>query len=221
MENLRKIMVATPSLSGVVTSWFLDSMVRSIKLCAASGIDVCPVVLINESILPMARNELFEVAYQADVESMVFIDSDQAWEPSALLEIINSHYDVLGLPVVSKTDEPDQFNVKISDVKNIKYSPEGYVKVDGVGTGFLKISKKVIHSLWVNNISLNFRGRPLKLICEYSSIGDEFVGEDICLSGKIKDLGYDIWVNPKSTCAHVGDKVWFGDFSKFLTSLHP
>ena len=32
----------------------------------------------------------------------------------------------------------------------------------------------------------------------------------------IKKLGYDIWVDTKSTCAHIGSKVWMGSFKEFL-----
>jgi hypothetical protein len=221
MKNLRKVMVATPALTGDVSSWFLDSMVRSVKLCYDNGIDLCPVTLINESILPMARNELFDIAYVSNAESVIFIDSDQAWDPEALLEVVNSDYDVLGLPVVSKTDEQGQFNVKIHNPDRIEYDSNGYIKVNAIGTGFLKLSNKVVKSLWEYSEAVEFRGKTLRNVCKYAVDENGFIGEDIFLCHKIKELGYDIWLNPKFTCAHIGNKIWFGDFLDFLTTSFP
>lgn len=217
--KIRRVLIGTPALDGKVHAWYTDSLSNSIKVCAVNGIDLLPVILIEESILPMARNELLAIAYKEKVESIVFIDSDQAWDPMALLDIINSEYDVIGLPVVSKTDEPGKFNVIVKNLEDIEEDEQGNINVDGVGTGFLKISKKAIQELWDSNQSVEFRGKELKLICEYATSGDSFVGEDVYLCSKLKKLDFDIWVNPKSTCAHIGSKVWIGDFSHFLDFL--
>ena len=44
-----------------------------------------PVFLANESILPMARNELLNLAYQQEYDVMVFIDDDEEWKAEVLL----------------------------------------------------------------------------------------------------------------------------------------
>jgi len=218
-DRIRRVLIGTPALDGKVQAWYADSLCNSIKLCAANGIDLQPVILIDESILPMARNELFNIAYQDNFESIVFIDSDQIWDPKALLDIINSSCDVIGLPVVSKTDQPGNFNVKLHSVDNLQTDETGNIKVDAVGTGFLKISRKALEALWNSNQTTLFRGKELKLICEYATSYNEFIGEDIYLCTKLKELDFDIWINPNSTCAHIGSKVWIGDFAHFLDFL--
>jgi hypothetical protein len=215
-QKIRRVLIGTPALNGTVHAWYTDSLVNSIKYCGYHGIDLIPIMLINESILPMARNELFKIAYDEKVDCMVFIDSDELWDPQALLEVINSKYDVVGLPVVSKTDEPGKFNVVIKDIKDIERDSNNHIKVDGIGTGFLKISRKAIKSLWESNESTFFRSKELKNICEYCVDENGFIGEDINLCRKLRELNFDIWVNINHTCGHVGDKVWFGNFSEFL-----
>lgn len=217
--KIRRVLIGTPALDGKVQAWYTDSLVNSVKVCAANGIDLLPVILLDESILPMARNELLNIAYQENVESIVFIDSDQIWNPQALLEVINSSYDVMGLPVVSKTDEPGKFNVIIQNIDNIVTDEDKNIKVDAVGTGFFKISRKALEALWNSNQSVEFRGKELKLICEYATNYNAFIGEDIYLCNKLRDLDFDIWVNPNFTCGHIGSKVWMGDFAHFLDFL--
>jgi hypothetical protein len=216
---VRRVLIGTPALDGKVQAWYTDSLCNSIKLCAANGIDLQPVILIDESILPMARNELLNIAYQDNFESIVFIDSDQVWDAKALLDVINSQHDVIGLPVVSKTDQPGNFNVKLQGIDQIQKDEKGNIKVNAVGTGFLKLSRKALEALWNSNPTTIFRGKELKLICEYATSYNEFIGEDIYLCNKLKELEFDIWVNPNSTCAHIGNKVWMGDFAHFLEFL--
>jgi hypothetical protein len=66
--------------------------------------------------------------------------------------------------------------------------------------------------LTVTNTELVFRTKKLRNICEYTYVNGSFVGEDITLCRKIKELGYKIWVNPKFTVHHIGNKMYKGNF---------
>jgi hypothetical protein len=72
----------------------------------------------------------------------------------------------------------------------------------------------VLEDLWESNTELVFRNKKLKNICEYTYTEGQFVGEDITLSKKIRELGYDIWLNPHYTVSHIGNKMYKGDFKK-------
>ena len=136
---------------------------------------------------------------------------DEYWDPKILIEILKSPKDVIAVPVVNKGDVKIEYNVFPS--KNSKVDTnDGYVSVQKAGTGFLKLSRKVIVDLWESNPAIHFRQRPVKNICEFGIINDVFQGEDIVLSRKIQELGYTIWVNPKHTAAHLGVKMYKGDF---------
>ena len=206
-------------MDGKCDCWYCDSMFDSIKLCLANGINIIPSILHSESILPQARNELLKLAHDNDMESIVFIDSDERWDPQALLAVINSPHDVFGLPVVSKTDEYGKYNIRIEDPANLHYDEDGNLEVNGIGTGFLKISQNALSALWNSSRELHFRGKNLRMICEYGEVGDQFVSEDYNLCRKLKDLGFGIWVDPRQTVSHTGSKQWHGDFAEFLKTL--
>jgi hypothetical protein len=208
---MKKILIATPCLDQKVDAYFVHSLCESIKLGIKHDLDIRCVFLANESILPMARNELFALAYKENYDTMVFIDDDESWDETALIEIIQSKKDVIALPVVNKGDKDITFNVWLTkDTK--KDESDGYIKINKCGTGFLKLSRKVIEDLWNSNTELVFRNKKIKNICEYTHVNGDFVGEDITLAGKIKDLGYDIWLNPNHTVSHIGNKMYRGDF---------
>ena len=160
----------------------------------------------------MARNELFKLAYDENYDTMVFIDDDEYWDETALIEIIESEKDVVTVPVVNKGDKNIGFNVWLNEDRT--QDTDGYIKIEKCGTGFLKLSRKVIVDLWDTNTELFFRNKALKNICEYTFENGSFIGEDIALTKKIKELGYDVWLNPKYTVSHIGNKMYKGDFAK-------
>lgn len=213
---MKKVMIATPCLDQKIHVFYMHSLCQTIKMAASYDIDLYCVFLTSESILPMARNELFNAAYEESFDSMVFIDSDEQWNPETLFDILNSPKDVVAAPVVNKQDDKEVFNVLMHKNYEIDET-DGYVVADRVGTGFLKMSKKVIVDLYESNMEVFFRGKNLKNICEYTIDNGSFVSEDYTLSRKIKELGYKIWINPNDTISHVGSKVYTGNFYNEIT----
>jgi hypothetical protein len=209
---MKKILIATPCLDQKVDAYFVHSLCESIKLGLKHDLDIRCVFLANESILPMARNELFALAYRENYDTMVFIDDDEYWDEQALIDIILSEKDVVTVPVVNKGDKDVSFNIWLP--KDPEVDIDGYIKVDKSGTGFLKLSRKLLVDLWESNTELVFRNKKLKNICEYTYEDGSFVGEDITLAKKIKELGYTIWCNPHYTIKHIGNKMYVGDFKK-------
>lgn len=209
---MKKVLIATPCLDQKVDAYFVHSLCESIKLGLKHDIDIRCVFLANESILPMARNELFALSYKEKYDIMVFIDDDEYWDERYLIEIIQSPKEVVCLPVINKSDTKIGYNI-LSDLKDLD-PIDGYYKTRKVGAGFLKLTKTVIEDLWESNSEVKFRNKTLRNICEYTYVEEEFVGEDITLSNKIIDLGYDIWVNPNHTVSHIGNKMYRGDFQK-------
>lgn len=214
---MKKILIATPCLNGQVDAYYVHSLCESIKLGLVHNLNINAVFLANESILPMARNELLTLAYRENYDTMVFIDSDELWDAKALIEILLSKKDVIAIPVVNKSDKNIRYNVYFDQNKKIKKDPtDEYIIASGVGTGFIKLSRKVINDLWNSNIELEFRGKRLKNICEYTYVNGSFVGEDITLAHKIKELGYIIWIKPNHTVFHLGNKMYKGNFESSL-----
>ena len=97
------------------------------------------VFLANESILPMARNELFNLAYHQNYDTMVFIDDDEYWNEQVLIDIILSDKDVVTVPVVNKGDKDISYNIFLPEEITVD-EKDGYIKTKKSGTGFLKLS---------------------------------------------------------------------------------
>lgn len=213
----KKVLVATPSLDGKVDVWFADSLAKTISLCKTYNIDIHPIFICNESLLHMARNEYIKFAYEGEYDSLIFIDSDQRWDHEYFLKVVQSEKDALSLPVCLKNDIP-KFNFKsFKSYSEVKTDNEtGEFTIEKIGTGFFKLSKKLIKDLWDSNETVLFKGVNVKMIFDFSYDGEEYVGEDYTICQKIRELGYDVWVNPNTTCQHVGPKKYDHDFLNFM-----
>ena len=219
-STTKTVLVCTPTIDGKLDAWYVNSLYDTILLCARNNILVKPIFLAYESILPMARNECFKIAFDGKVSDLVFIDADTGWQPEAFLEIIMAKELVIALPCRLKTDDAIIYNVKLDSPNNIIKNEAGYLKAISAGTGFLKINGSVVGSLWKSNVFVTFKGKELKNICEYGTTYADFVGEDTTLCNKIRELGYDIWINPKSTCIHLGTKIYAGDFLAYFDEVN-
>jgi hypothetical protein len=212
---MKKVLIATPCLDQKVDAYFVHSLCESIKLGLKHNLDIRCVFLANESILPMARNELLNLSYQEQYDITVFIDDDEFWNEQVLIDVCLSDKDVITVPVVNKGDKEITYNIWLKpESERIVDTDDGYIQVEKSGTGFLKLSKKIVSDLWNSNTELFFRNKKLRNICEYTHENGSFVGEDIALSKKIREMGYVIWCNPHYTVSHIGNKMYKGDFKK-------
>jgi hypothetical protein len=219
-KNFKSVLIGTPSMDGKLDAWYVNSLTDTIRVAMANNVYVKPVFLAYENVLPMAKNELFKIAYENNFDHIIFINADVSWDPLALMEIIHAKEPVIGLPCSIRSENSESYNIILEDLnKIVQDEKNGLVKVFQHGTEFFKIDRNVLEALWNSSISLEFRGRQLKLIWEYQNQNSIFNSEDIVLCDKIKKLGFDIWTNPKFTCTQTGSKVYTGNFQKYIDGL--
>jgi hypothetical protein len=96
---------------------------------------------------------------------------------------------------------------------------DGLVKVDGLGLGFVKMTKKAVADLWEASEPYQNEGKECRMVCDIGIIDGQLVSEDNMVMKKLADLGYDIWLDPKMTCCHIGTKKFYGNFEDFANRL--
>lgn len=219
-QQPKRVLIGTPALDGRVDAWYAYALHEIGKLALSNNILVSPVLLSYESILPMARNELFTIAINGSFDCMVFIDSDVYCDPKAFIDIVNSNKEIICIPTVKKTEE-EQYDIYLyADLDNdaTVVKNENLIKASRVSTSCLKIGKKALAALAENSTDTIFRNKQIKNICQYDFMGPAFMGEDIYLCEKLKKLGFDIWVDTRTTCMHIGPKVFEGNFKEFISN---
>ena len=208
-----KVLIATPAYDGRLDVWYTTSLVNSVRIAQDNGIFLHPVFMSYDALVQRARNDLFRLALEYD--AVIWIDSDLEWNPMWIMELLGSDKDVIGGTYRKKTDDAELYTVKTKDLT----ATDGLIKVDGLGMGFVKMSKKAVQALWDASQPYQNEGREGRMVCDIQIVDGQLVSEDNVVTRKLADLGFDIWLDPRMTCCHIGTKKFYGNFEDFAKRL--
>lgn len=147
---------------------------------------------------------------------MIFIDSDMEWAPEWIMELLSRQEDVVGGTARKKTDDAE---VYVAKTKDLTVHANGLIKCEGLGTGFVKLSRKAFTALWDISPEYQNEGRIRRMICDVQVIDGQLYSEDTVLFKKLNELGFECWLDPKMTCVHIGTKKFYGDMVSFINRL--
>jgi len=217
---MKKVMIATPCYDGKIAAHYADSMLNSVILGSKEKIIIRPVYLPHQAVIQYARNELLKLFLASEFEQLVFIDSDQAWKPEDLIKLIKSDKDFVGAPVIRKA-EREMYNIKCVD-NPLKINKDGYMVVDAVGTGMLKLSRNCVQKVWdiSQEYTMDFQKEPHRMAFEIG-INDkgQTVSEDNMFCFKWQELGGKVYIDTSIDPYHIGDKIWKGNFAGFVNKV--
>ena len=208
-----KVLIATPAHDGRLDVWYTTSLVNSVRIAQENNIFLHPVFMSYDALVQRARNDLFKLAL--DYDAVIWIDADLEWHPMWIMELLASDKDVIGGTYRKKTDEAEMYTVKTQDLTQT----DGLIKVDGLGLGFVKMSKKAVADLWEASEPYENEGRECRMVCDIGIIDGQLVSEDNMVAKKLKDLGFDMWLDPRMTCCHIGTKKFYGNFEDYAKRL--
>jgi len=215
----RRVMLGTPSHDGKVEVVYLHSVINTIKLCAQNGIEVLPFHICYESLLQISRNDIFKTAYMSQIDDLIFVDSDQEWQPEQFLRLLMHPVDFAGCPVVKKGDA-ESYNIKCLKWPIPRDKNTGLLEVDSIGTGFMRLSRRAIEKMW--NMSEKYdseKDKDNRNVFETKIVDGSFYSEDVYFCKKWLDSGEKIYLDDEMTCSHVGTKKWNGNFNLWLKTL--
>jgi len=208
---MRKVMIGTPAHDGRVDVWYCHSLSNTIKALQDKDIELFPVYVTMDSLVQRARNDLVKLAVEGGIDDLIFIDSDQEWDPNDILKLLSYDVDVVGGTVVKKTDTPE-YNVKSLKEGLLQDPDNGLIKVQYVGTGFLRMSRKAFTAVWNMSEPYKCPQQDSRMVFELKVIDGDLVSEDNVFCDKWASLGGEVWIDPTITCNHIGAKKYTGDF---------
>ena len=211
---MRKVLIGTPSFDGKIDVHYVNSLVRTLA-SAPKDIAVDFLFIAQDALIQRARNDIVASAVKNEIDDLVFIDSDQAWDPAWFYGLLAHPVDVVGFPVVKKNDI-EQYNIKcVTRPPEVKEN--GLMRVDGVGTGFLRLTKKALALLWEKSPKYTENGFDKCMAFNVTVENGELIGEDISFCKTLEPLG--IYVDARVTIPHIGTKVYVGKFDSWLAGV--
>jgi hypothetical protein len=215
-QEFTNVVILTHTENNSVSSLYANSLSTTVRLCMRHGIRVFTSFIGHMSNPPMAKNELLNTLRDFDYKCAVFIDENLAWDANSFLEMVLSPENVVGLPVVKKVVQDIVFDLDM-DFDKFEKNKEDFFKVKYASAGFLKLNKEVIDELLDTNISItNNTGNEIKNVFEYKIKDGKSLSDSIALCDKIKDLGYNIWLSAKTSCASANQHVYAVDLIRVI-----
>lgn len=215
--EVRNVLIATPSYDGKVDVWYANSLVNSIRLGMANGVNFVPIYMSYDSLVQRARNDLLAIAVDNGFDDIIWIDADMEWEPQWLLQLLDHDADVVG-GTARKKSLVEQYVVKCKPEDLVK-NDAGLIKVEALGTGFLRMSAKAARYLWDNSEEYTHNGANVRWAFEVKVENGDLISEDITACNKLTNGGFSIYFDPTMTCSHIGPLKFTGNFEQWAEQL--
>jgi hypothetical protein len=213
---MRRVLIGTPSYDGTVGVWFCNSLLETIRMSYEKGIHVHAIYTSYDSLIQRARNSLFQIAMDGGWDDLFFIDSDTEWTAEQFFSILERTEPIVGAALVKKNDN-EAYTVKLIN-KKLNYSEDKkLIEIDGIGTGFLRLTRFAFEKLWNISDPYMSEGVEHRMICDIKVVNGDLISEDYVLANKWRSLGYKLWLDPSFTINHIGYKKYKGDLKKFIT----
>ena len=208
-------MIAAPSYDGKVEVWHASALSETCKMGLAKNINIFAIYMSYDSLVQRARNDIIQLALKSNVDDLVFIDCDVDWTPEDFFKLLDHNVDVVGGTYRRKSDD-ETYTLKL--LGDYVVQDNGLVEVDGIGTGFLRISKRAMRKIW--SVSEEYRephkADPIRMVFDIGVVNGELVSEDNMFCAKWKDLDEKIYLDPNINPGHTGIKRWTGNFSEWI-----
>jgi len=220
LTRSKRVLIGTPSYDGKLEVWYVNSLLQTILAGTRLGIEIVPIWLSYDALIQRARNDLMGIMMENEFDDIVFIDSDIEWQPEWFFNLLNHPVDVVGGTYPKKGDA-EQYVVKLLDTTVALDDTTGLIPVDGLGTGFLRLSKAACQYLWDNSTPYEEKdqGKVRRFIFDVGIQNGELFSEDILVCQKLTKGGFKIWLDPKITCGHIGMKRYLGNFEDWFNRL--
>jgi hypothetical protein len=217
----KKVFVAIPAGDGKLYVETVESLMQEFLYGLTNDVLVMPQMVCGNSILPRARNQLVAMFLASECDVMVFVDSDVSWTPGDLCKLTSFEEDIVGMAYRGKCDNevyPLRWNGRSAE---IWANSKGLIAVEGLQTGFMKISRRCLEDLIAKNPDLAYNednapsGTAYRLF-DFNHVGRDYFGEDIWFCLLAAKFGYQSYLYPEATLGHTGGKRFMGNLGDWL-----
>lgn len=217
---MKKVMIGTPCYDGRLDVWYTNSLCNTIKMSYLKDVEIIPMWISFDALLQRARNDTIDVALQMEVDELIWIDSDIEWQPEWFFKLLDYDVDIVGGTYPKKGDKEEYV---VRQITRRQLLDNGLIEVDGLGTGFVKMSKKAMQYLWDTSAKYTDPkdNKERRMIFDVVLQNESLVSEDIHAFNKLTAGGFKVYLDPTITCNHIGPNKFKGNFEKWYARTAP
>jgi hypothetical protein len=213
MESyMKKIFIATPAYQGKVHVQYALALNDTCTLLRMHGFEVTIRMPVGGSLLVADRNRLLQMFWESECDYLLCVDSDLGWDPNSVMRLIQADKDVSG--GVYPTRDKSGFNFRPAfeeSGKIVMCKDTLLLQMEYIPAGFLLIKRNVIAKLREDYPQLYYcpkdpNSDQMSAYCFFDTevYDGEFWGEDYVFCRRVRNAGFDIWVDPLIEFDHAG-----------------
>lgn len=212
MLNDRKVFIALPTYDYKVGVKLAISLACFSRAAMDYGVDVQCAYIAGCSIVTKARNMLAKQFLESNCTHMMFIDSDIAFDPTAIFRLLAWAGDpkkgiVAGVPT-SRTPPIDYLITLDLDGNQATMNTDGLVKARRVTTAFMMIRRDVFEKLQEMHPEWEYddvkQEKKYHSFFDFKSTPGGYMGEDFLFCDRVREAGFEIWADPAIKLEHMG-----------------
>ncbi len=219
---MTKLFIATPAFSGKVNVTYAVALADTHTLLASKGILTQICIHSSGSLLVAERNRLNKAFLKTDCTHMLCIDADLGWPPEAVLAMLSYDLDFVGGSYPARGENIFLFRPEYNENGSIITNEKNLLKMKYIPAGFMLIKRCVIEKLHEVFAHEYFKPKnPDEAhedgFCIFNTEvrNGEFWGEDFVFCRKVRECGFNIWVDPLIEFDHNGTR---GQMAACLTN---
>lgn len=222
---MKHVMIAIPAYTGMIHMGTMRALLADILLITDAGHKLTLVDDLGNAMIGDCRGKIIVDFFASQCTDLIMIDSDVIWEKGALLKLLEHPVQFVAA-IYPQRKDPIQYCVRwIEDRAGLYADPEtGLLEVDGVPAGCMRISRCVAEKMIVAYPETEFWCQGVKdekawdLFGPYRDKKNPKIkfGEDYSFCRRWRDIGGQIWIDPRLKMGHVGFKSFFGCIGEWL-----
>lgn len=174
--------------------------------------------LVGDSAVGRARNTLTYKFLQSDCTDLLFIDSDLVFSAEQVARMLNHDVDIVGGLYPKKQQGDTQWVINTLDYP-VKPRDDRMIEVKYVGTGFMRISRRVFEAIiraFGSEIYYVSDGDHKTVewdfwhmgVYEYPDGTRRWLSEDWWFCQMARDLGFKVWADQAVILRHSGRVIY-------------
>lgn len=203
---MTSLVIGVPTSRGHIESEYFQSLLQTVKRLSEIGVQG-RVMSLESALISHARNV---IAHACSRDYLMFIDSDMQFPYWGIEKLLSHEKDIIGGLYYRKKGDYHPLSFMLNEegrFQEMLATPKKLFECDGIATGFLLISKKVLDA-FTPKVEAEI-GQIFSLYTRPEDGGEE--GEDLAFCRRAKKLGFKIWCDPEIPLGHVGKKIYGKD----------
>ena len=219
----RSVFIALPAYDFKVSLKLAISLAQFAQQAQQHGVSIQIGSICGCSVVSRARNLLAQDMLDSDCTDLMFIDSDINFEAADIFRLMAWTSDpkkgiVAGVPRTRSTTKTYIGTLDRDGDGQLTMNGMGLVRAKRVATAFMMVRRDVFETL--NDAHPEWRyydersGRTVPCMFDFMKTDEGYIGEDYLFCDRVREHGFEVWVDPTIKLGHMGVQEYEGEFGK-------